>query len=68
MYSAAVRRMELDAEMRSALAKRQFLLHYQPEVRLADRKVAGFERWFVNHPQRGLVPRTSSSPGPRRTG
>lgn len=57
MYSAAVRRMELDAEMRSALAQRQFVLHYQPEVRLADRKVAGFEalvRW--NHPHHGLVP------------
>jgi diguanylate cyclase (GGDEF)-like protein/PAS domain S-box-containing protein len=57
MYSAAVRRMELDAEMRSALNEQQFLLHYQPEVRLSDRKVAGFEalvRW--NHPQHGLVP------------
>jgi diguanylate cyclase (GGDEF)-like protein len=56
MYAAAVRRMELDAEMRTALADHEFLLHYQPEVELDSRRIVGLEalvRW--QHPDRGLV-------------
>ena len=56
MYAAAVRRMELDAEMRTAIADHEFLLHYQPEVELDGRRIAGLEalvRW--QHPDRGLV-------------
>lgn len=40
-----------------ALEQRQFVLHYQPEVDLATRRIIGLEaliRW--NHPERGLVP------------
>lgn len=39
-----------------ALRDGEFELHYQPFVRLSDRRVLGFEaliRWF--HPQRGLI-------------
>ncbi|HMC38077.1 MAG TPA: EAL domain-containing protein, partial [Acidimicrobiales bacterium] len=56
MYAAARERLELDAEMRSALAEHEFVLHFQPEVDLAERAVTGFEaliRW--QHPRRGLV-------------
>ncbi len=50
-------RRSLEAELHRALAEDQLVLHYQPQVRLADRLVVGVEalmRW--NHPERGLVP------------
>jgi predicted signal transduction protein with EAL and GGDEF domain len=50
------RRKELEGELRCALAGHEFSLHYQPQIRLADRKVVGMEalmRW--QHPTRGLV-------------
>ena len=51
------RRRELEADLRRAIAAHEFALHYQPQFRLADRKVVGMEalmRW--HHPTRGLVP------------
>ena len=50
------RRKDLEAELRRAIAGHEFTLHYQPQVRLSDRKVVGMEalmRW--QHPTRGLV-------------
>ncbi len=43
-------------ELRRALVTKQFELHYQPQVALADGRLTGFEallRW--RHPRRGLV-------------
>lgn len=56
MKEQAVRMLTLEKDLRTALRKEQFLLHFQPLVNLGDRKVAGFEvlvRW--QHPDRGLV-------------
>jgi diguanylate cyclase (GGDEF)-like protein len=50
-------RLTLLGELRAALAERQLVLHYQPKVDVASRRVVGFEalvRW--PHPTRGLVP------------
>jgi diguanylate cyclase (GGDEF)-like protein/PAS domain S-box-containing protein len=50
------RRHQLIAELRDAVEKRQFELHYQPIVQAASGELAGFEaliRW--HHPSRGLV-------------
>jgi diguanylate cyclase (GGDEF)-like protein len=50
------KRLDIQAEMRRALERSEFRLHYQPQVNLAARRVAGVEallRW--EHPQRGLI-------------
>jgi EAL domain-containing protein (putative c-di-GMP-specific phosphodiesterase class I) len=49
-------RLELEADLRRAAGQGEFLLHYQPIVDLASRRIAGFEalvRW--QHPSRGLI-------------
>jgi diguanylate cyclase (GGDEF)-like protein len=56
LHSAAVRRAELEAELREALSEDQFVLHYQPIVDLVSGRIVGTEaliRW--QHPIRGLL-------------
>ena len=55
-HRAVVGRLRLQADLRLALEKRQFLLHYQPIVDMQGGKVIGVEalaRW--EHPQRGML-------------
>jgi diguanylate cyclase (GGDEF)-like protein len=56
MHERMVRRLELETELRDALAQDQFELHYQPVVHSATGAITGAEallRW--RHPQRGLL-------------
>lgn len=56
MHRLAMQRLDLESALRRALAQHEFVLHYQPIVRLADGKVSGLEalvRW--RHPERGLL-------------
>lgn len=56
MHYEATRRLELENHLQQALARREFLLHYQPIVENSSRNIVGFEalvRW--QNPQRGLV-------------
>lgn len=49
-------RVSLEQDLRAAIAKNQFILHYQPQVDTLSEKVIGFEaliRW--QHPTRGLI-------------
>jgi diguanylate cyclase (GGDEF)-like protein/PAS domain S-box-containing protein len=56
MHSTALRTLELENDLRRAVEREEFLLHYQPIVELATGRIAAFEalvRW--EHPQHGLV-------------
>jgi diguanylate cyclase (GGDEF)-like protein/PAS domain S-box-containing protein len=57
MNLRAWRRLEVEEELRQAIAREEFEVHYQPIVSLAGEQVRAFEalaRW--RHPVRGLVP------------
>ena len=61
--------MRLEADLHYALAKGEFLLHYQPKVSCTTGKVTGLEallRW--QHPQRGLVGPNEFIPALEATG
>lgn len=50
-------RLNLEVALRQALARKEFVLHYQPKCNTASGRVCGAEallRW--HHPERGLVP------------
>ncbi len=56
MNRTHVERIDLDNEMRSALRREQFELHYQPQVSISQDRIIGVEaliRW--RHPERGLI-------------
>lgn len=56
MRSAARARQETDVEIRRAAAGHEFVLYYQPQIRVADGKIVGAEallRW--NHPDKGIL-------------
>ena len=56
LANRARERRVLEAELRAAFERKEFELHYQPQYRMADRRVAGAEallRW--RHPQKGLL-------------
>ncbi|MGE5470189.1 MAG: putative bifunctional diguanylate cyclase/phosphodiesterase [Bacteroidota bacterium] len=56
MNRRAMQRLALETDLRRALARQQFELFYQPQIRAADGSLAGVEallRW--HHPERGLV-------------
>ena len=56
MKEAARTRMALEHDLRRALGRQQFVLHYQPRVHLASGRIRGAEalvRW--RHPNLGLV-------------
>jgi diguanylate cyclase (GGDEF)-like protein/PAS domain S-box-containing protein len=56
MHLRALKRLDLEGELRRAVNKDEFRLHYQPIVDLDERRICGFEalvRWA--HPERGLL-------------
>lgn len=57
MHDALIKRVKLEADMRTAIEKKEFEVFYQPIVDLRSEKVMGMEalvRW--NHPEHGLIP------------
>ncbi|CAA9442421.1 MAG: diguanylate cyclase/phosphodiesterase (GGDEF & EAL domains) with PAS/PAC sensor(s) [uncultured Rubrobacteraceae bacterium] len=56
MTIAALERLELESDLRRALEREEFRVHYQPKVALGSGEVVALEallRW--EHPERGLV-------------
>lgn len=56
MHTAVLQRLEVEADLRRAVEAGEFVMHYQPVVRLDTAQVVGFEalvRW--DHPERGLI-------------
>jgi diguanylate cyclase (GGDEF)-like protein/PAS domain S-box-containing protein len=69
MHAEAIRRMEMESLLRTAVDERQFVLHYQPLVDLQTGRLTGVEalvRW--QHPRRGLVPPLEFVPLAEETG
>jgi diguanylate cyclase (GGDEF)-like protein/PAS domain S-box-containing protein len=57
MNDAAQQRLQVENDLRHAVEREEFTLHYQPQLDLKTGGIIGFEalvRW--QHPQRGLVP------------
>ena len=56
MNTHSVERLALEARLKRAIERREFVMHYQPKIDIATGRIAGAEalvRW--NHPERGLV-------------
>ncbi len=57
LSSHAVERLEIETQLKRALQRGEFLMHYQPQIEIASGRIVGVEalvRW--KHPVRGLVP------------
>jgi diguanylate cyclase (GGDEF)-like protein/PAS domain S-box-containing protein len=69
MNVKALQRLTLENDLRQALKRQEFLLHYQPRVDLCSGEITGMEalvRW--QHPEQGLVPPGSFIPAAEDSG
>ncbi len=69
MHRHAVKRLQLETDLRRAIPRQELRLHYQPIVSLTTGQISGFEalvRW--QHPTRGLVSPAEFIPVAEETG
>jgi diguanylate cyclase (GGDEF)-like protein/PAS domain S-box-containing protein len=69
MLDRAMTRLELETDLRKALERKEFIIHYQPIMELKNNLIVGFEalvRW--QHPTRGLVSPAEFIPTAEETG
>jgi EAL domain-containing protein (putative c-di-GMP-specific phosphodiesterase class I) len=60
MNEQALEHMRLEGDLRNAVEREEFVLHYQPQVNVSSGRIVGVEaliRW--NHPVRGMIPPAS---------
>lgn len=56
MHQAAINRLNMETDLRRAVARGEFEVYYQPIVSLSDQRIVSFEallRWA--HPEKGLL-------------
>ena len=56
MHQAAISRLNMEMDLRRAMARGEFIVYYQPIVTLSERRIVAFEallRWM--HPKKGLL-------------
>lgn len=69
MRTQATTRLQLETELRAAIERCEFEVHYQPIMNLETKAIKGFEalvRW--RHPTRGLIPPNDFIPTAEETG
>ena len=69
MNATTVESLTLENDLRRAIERDELLLHYQPQIRLPDRRIIGVEalvRW--QHPELGLIPPARFIPMAEETG
>ncbi len=69
MHTHAIEILQLETDLRRAVERQEFLIHYQPIISLYTGKIIGFEaliRWM--HPLRGFVPSDKFIPIAEETG
>jgi diguanylate cyclase (GGDEF)-like protein/PAS domain S-box-containing protein len=69
MHVRAVALLELETDLRRALARGEFCVHYQPIVSIENWRIAGFEallRW--QHPEQGFISPSKFIPVAEETG
>jgi diguanylate cyclase (GGDEF)-like protein/PAS domain S-box-containing protein len=69
MHANIIERVRLEADLRKAFERKEFVLHYQPIIDLAKNRITGFEaliRW--NHPVQGIIPPMEFIPIAEETG
>ena len=69
MHAQALARLQLETDLRHALERDEFVLHFQPIISLADGTICGLEaliRWA--HPELGLLSPDDFIPAAEETG
>ncbi|QTA81276.1 GGDEF and EAL domains-containing protein [Desulfonema limicola] len=69
MHERAVKLLNLETDLRKALARKEFMLYYQPIINLTTNRVTGLEaliRW--KHPEKGIISPVEFIPIAEETG